>query len=117
MYKHITEEPVKQPEKEIVDPTIRQLLVARYRLLHLYSDFDIENRLPTIEQIRAAHTNPNFLEAVEQKFVEFVNFLRLRARDMNNAKDCQELLFPAEEILTELIKKFGGHPIYCEVSN
>lgn len=101
--------------QEVVDPTIRQLLVARYSILHLYSDLNIENMLPTIEQIRAANSNPALLEAVEQKFLIFINFLRGKAEKLSNIEEQKELLFPAEDVLAWLIKKAGGQPIFYEV--
>lgn len=98
--------------QEIVEPAIRQLLVARYSILHLYSDLNIENMLPTIEQIRAANSNAALLEEVEQKFIIFINFLRAKTEKLSDPEEQKELLFPAEDVLGWLIKKVGGQPIY-----
>lgn len=91
---------------------IRKLLVARYSILHLYSDMNIEGMLPPIEQIRDADTDAMKLEAVVHQFIVFLNFLRKKAEDLATEEERKEMIFPAEDVLSWLLKLLGEESIY-----
>jgi hypothetical protein len=91
-------------DSEVRANIIKKLLITRYSILHLYSDLDIENKLPTIEQIGETNADATKLTVVLRSFIIFLNFIRTKAEELSTEIERKEMLLPAEETLSWLVK-------------